>query len=318
MTLSQLADEQEGTSNDGSLVEIEDVSPAMETLVSDGNTEDTNGVDLNEFDDTPIIYNTGSNSVFYEGLYSRLLIQKDWNPVNGNLINYIGSIVSRINSLRSKGKDVSRYLMWNKDKKSALLNSALLDKFGKNILFISEAYKKGDDTYLSFVNVSLVDSKKMLYDNGFENLSSVGDIECVPFYDNSVSELVFDARISDFDLENWHSLSHCIIDRKERFPEPWCNYSTEQLCQDIINAIELGISISKYDSGYIKPFYSRSRGKIQFIIPYHVGNNFQEAPELGIIVDKTKYGFWQVMTILEYSQAYTNIKSLSLYSDSSF
>ena len=310
-TLKQLSDEASSVmgeskeSDDSAEVSSDDV---MNSSSSDDIEDATDRV-LSSLD-------CESTAQFYTDLFNRLLIQTGWELSNNNLRNYIDLLISRLNKMISDSKDVSRYLIWNRGSKKVLVNSALLDKFGKIIMFVSDVHKSGNT--LSFTRLQLVDSKKMLLDNDFEKSVLSEEIECVPFYDKSVSELVFDASVEDFDLENWDRLSHCIIDRRSRFPEPWCNSSTEQLCQDVLNAIELGVRLSRYDSNYIKPFYSRKRDKIQFIIPYHVGNNFQEKPQLGIVVDKTEYGLWQVMTILDYNMSCMNIKALSLYSDNSF
>lgn len=257
------------------------------------------------------------NDVFFSDLYSRLLIKTNWELENSCLKNYIFLLVNRINSMMEKGKDVSKYIIWNSDHSKALVNSALLDIFGNNILFTCDLHKSSK-VMLSFTKLHLVDSKLVLCSCGFDRADLAREVECVPFYDKSVSELIFDADINDFDLGNWNRLSHCVVDRRYRFPDNWCNCSVETLCQDVTHAIELGIKLSKYDTSYVKPFYSIKNDKIQFIIPYHVGNNFQGNPELGIVVSKTDYGLWQVMTILDYGDALINIRGLSLYSNSSF
>ena len=64
--------------------------------------------------------------------------------------------------------------------------------------------------------------------------------------------------------------------------------------------------------------YNMKHNNIHYIIPYHLGGRFSNKPDLGIILAKYDDGFWQIMTILEYSECIKNIRSISLYSENSF
>ena len=91
-----------------------------------------------------------------------------------------------------------------------------------------------------------------------------------------------------------------------------------KIYSDIVQAISTAISISRYDTGYIKPMYNRSNNTIHFVVPYHVNGSFEKAPEMGIIISKGNYGLWQVMTVLDYESVRRNCNCLSPYRASSF
>lgn len=258
---------------------------------------------------------------FYSDLYNRLLIQKGWDLNTNALRMYIEILITRINHCLCKGGDCSKFLTYNKDKTAVIFNSALLDKFGKTITIVNtlREVKNGKKKKLSLLQLKIVDSKSMLLELGFSKDSINTSIERVPFHNKNISELVFNASIEDFDLEDWSRLSHCILDRRERFPEEYANDSTEALCADMLRSIELGIKLSKYDSNYVKPIYSPRRDSIHFVMPYHVGNNFTESPQLGIVVSRgSSSDLWKVMTIIDYEMATQDTRVLSLYSDNSF
>lgn len=254
---------------------------------------------------------------FYQDLYDRLLICNDWNLSTNTLRNYIDNIISRINHKIRRGEDTSKYIIMNENHTKAILNSGLLDKFGKTIMFTSEVWVNGT---LEHTKLSIVNSKQDLVNEGFKKEDvRVYSPERVEFYNESKLELIFDADIEDFDLDNWVRLSHCISERRERFPENFREASPEVLCQDLITAVKLGVKLSKYDSSYVKPNYNHKEDCISFIIPYHVGNDFQKPAELGIVVHRYESsGLWQVMTILDYDTCCVNAKVLNLYAKESF
>lgn len=249
----------------------------------------------------------------YENIYNRLLIQSGWEVETASLQKYIGIVISRLNQLISRNEDCSKYLIYNKDKEYVLVNTALLDKFGKTIILVCRVHSSGE---IIATGSQIVDGRQMLLKLGFSKDSIMGiNIERVRFYNENISELVFHGDIEEFDFDSWDRLVHCIEDRRERFPAEYKDMPSEVLCSDMIKAIELGVTLSKYDSGYIKPIYNRKFDRIHFVVPFHLGNNFQKKPELGIVIANFDNTFWQVMTILEYKNCQSDTRVLNLYSD---
>lgn len=249
---------------------------------------------------------------FYTLLYNRLLVQKGWELNTSALRSYIDAVIARLNFMLEDEEDVSNYLIYNVDKTIVLFNTALLDKFGKPVLVTSRL--RGN--LLAFTDLQLVDTKATLLKNNFDKEDIKRTPERVEFA-STKEDLLFNAEIDDFDLCNYERLTHCIIERRDRFPEYTKNMSDDAICSDMVKAIEMGITLSKYDISYIKPTYNCRYNKINFIIPYHIGNDFNKEPELGIVVAKFDNGLWEVMTILGANECKQDARTLNLYADNS-
>lgn len=249
---------------------------------------------------------------FYTLLYNRLLVQKGWELETTALRSYIDVVIARLNFMLQDNEDVGKYLTYNSNNTMALFNTALLDKFGKPILVTSAVRGK----ILSFTELRLVDTKATLLQNDFDKEQIKQNLDRVEFV-KSREDLMFNAEIDDFDLCNYERLSHCIVERRDRFPEYTKNMSDDAICTDMVKAIEMGITLSKYDLSYIKPIYNCRHNQINFIIPYHIGNDFNKEPELGIVVTQFDNGLWEVMTILRAEECKQDERTLNLYSDNS-
>lgn len=249
---------------------------------------------------------------FYTLLYNRLLVQKGWELETTALRSYIDVVIARLNFMLQDNEDVDKYLTYNGTHTMALFNTALLDKFGKPILVTSAVRGKS----LSFTDLRLVDTKATLLQNDFDKEQIKQNLDRVDFV-KTREDLMFNAEIDDFDLCNYERLSHCIVERRDRFPEYTKNMSDDAICTDMVKAIEMGITLSKYDLSYIKPIYNCRYNQINFIIPYHIGNDFNKEPELGIVVTQFDNGLWEVMTILRAEECKQDERTLNLYSDNS-
>lgn len=253
---------------------------------------------------------------FAMALHEKLLIPNSWTI--SYLRNYTYLLISRINNLLSKGISVDKYVVVNSDSSLALINSGLLDSFGKYIMLLLRTYKckNGQPVEFSFTDITIAGGKASLVGFGFSKESVNILPERVSFYEDA-SELLFQGSIDDFDLDNSERLTHCILERRDRFPKECEGMTEESIYSDIVKAIELAIELNKYDRSYIKPMYSVSHDKIQFVIPYHVRCNFRKKPELGLVVSYIN-GFWQVMTVLDYENVLKDIKLFTMYENESF
>lgn len=253
---------------------------------------------------------------FAIALHEKLLIPNSWTV--SYLRNYTYLLVSRINNMIAKGTPVDKYVILNSDSSLALINSGLLDSFGKYIMLLLRVYKcaNGQPVEFKFTDITIAGGKSSLIGFGFSKESISTLPERVSFYEDA-SELLFQGSIDDFDLDNSERLTHCILERRDRFPKECEGMTEESIYSDIVKAIELAIELNKYDRSYIKPMYSVSHDKIQFVIPYHVRCNFRKKPELGLIVSYIN-GFWQVMTVLDYENVLKDIKLFTMYENESF
>lgn len=277
--------------------------------VTKSNTTKTKGVSTKR---TSISCEKSCN--FYKALYDRMLIKDGWNLDEPTLRNYIELVITRLNYLLKTNKSLERFVVFNDSKSEILFNSGLLDKFGNDIYIVTNVL---NGSCFSFTDMKLSDGKSYLLSNGFNSSLILNGIVRVDFF-NDDTERYFSADLNQIDTDNFIRIKHCIDERRDRFPEEFKSWSDDALCKDIIKAIEFAIRLNKTDKGYIKPMYNMKHNNIHYIIPYHLGGRFSNKPDLGIILAKYDDGFWQIMTILEYSECIKNIRSISLYSENSF
>lgn len=281
--------------------------------------KDIEGVTVSTDEDKVGIYSRVSKSdIFVQNLHKRLLIPNSWT--DENLANYVYLIICRLNNmLKSGDASVDFYMKVNESKSSVLINSGLLDLFGKYIYLIVRVRRSslngGAIEELSFNDVEISLGKAYAMQKGFTKMDVSLALDRVSFA--SDKELMFDGSWFDFDLSDWERLSHCIIERKDRFPEEYQNMSSDVLFSDMSRAIEVAVELNKYDKNYIKPIYSVRYDRIHFVIPYHVGGDFQKKPQLGIVVSNYN-GFWNVMTVLGIEEVMRDIKLFSMYENESF
>lgn len=269
-------------------------------------------------EDSKVITRINKNEAFLNALYGKLLAPNSWTTAQ--LDNYINLCIVRLNHYLEKNKDYSDFIIFNEDKSLALINSGLLDKFGKYIMLALRVLPNDNNDFggeLGYTGILFADCKVSLCEKGFTKSSLAKELNRVCFYDNDISELVFNGDLEDFDLNSWGRLNHCIAERRHRFPEEYQSVPDEVIYADIVRAVEIGVALSKYDHNYIKPFYNKKFDKIEFFIPYHVGNNFQKKPELGLLI--TQVGeYWQIGTLLEAELVLANTKLFYMYGNESF
>lgn len=257
---------------------------------------------------------------FYKAFYDRLLVKVGWSP---ELIkSYLYTMVYRENYLLSTGRG-EEYIIRSQEKDGkqyAMMNTALLNSFGNPIKLIIRFWGTNPSTPLGYTcNFwTICDGKVSALSHNFTKEDLNKDLRPVVFYDNDPKELVFDADIDDFDLENEARLGHCIDRKAERDNKTIVNLTDNQIYASIVQAIRTAVAISKYDNSYVKPIYYRSTNCINFVIPYHINGRFDTTPELGVIVSKGPYGLWQVMTVLGYDEVCCDCNCLTPYRASSF
>lgn len=248
----------------------------------------------------------------FEDLLENLLFKEKWTVRNMKF--YVNNLLQRLNYFVQNKIDISEYVSYSMDKEFVLFNTGLLDKFGNTVNIISRVLHRGD---FSYTDLKLVKCKTTLLNHNFSRETINKELNPVRFWDENPSELIFDANIDDFDLSGWDRLEHCIEERKDRYPIEMQGLSSDVLCRDLVNAIEIGIKLSKYDTNYVLPTYNMNYNSLHFIIPYHLNNDFSKKPELGIVVTKTET-FWQILTILDRQQCEDSVFFLSLYTDTCF
>lgn len=251
-----------------------------------------------------------NNNKFCLALYSKLLIKENWAVPKGNrnrLIKYIDTIATRVQ--RELKNNTNKWYRLNNSNTAVVINSGLLDTFMNDIFILFDV--NVDNT---FSKPRVVDSKTDLLKIGFSKDAIKIMPEPVIFY-KDISELVFNADIEDFNIDNRANLTHIINDRRSRFPEKLRDIGADILCDKLKASINNAVNISKRDYRYVIPMYNIKNDNIQYLIPLYINNSIIDEPELVLVVANLN-GFFEVMTILVPDDAYDNARLLSMQGNS--
>lgn len=233
-------------------------------------------------------------------IFEQLLI-KNWSSIEG-LDRYIKVVGKRIMQLIDANE--SDYFELN-NIRSAIVNTGLIDQFGADILVLY----KIDLTFNMYIAAQVMYGKRDWIENGYEKEQTGKAIKPVYFVD---ADQKFRPDISQFDI-NRHSLYHIIDERRERFPEDIRDMSDLTIATKLQSNLEMGLKMQQRDCSYAKPYYNAKTGAISWMMPLHINREFQEEPELVMVIRKAE-DFYEICTILPYDDHIKdNLNSLSLY-----
>lgn len=205
--------------------------------------------------------------------------------------------------------DNNDYYLYDGNMGFAVINTGLLDKFGRDILIL---YKEVESSVYRFIPWSIIESKSDIMYRGFSKTDANKNISPIRFFDNE-SDRVFDATLDDFDVST-QALIHIIDGRRDRFMNVTAGMSDSALVAKISDAIERGITIQARDNSYIKATYSGKVKSVAWLFPLHINRELTEDPELALVVSKNNY-FYEIKTILPYDDTIKDrLTCLALYS----
>lgn len=248
-------------------------------------------------------------------IYERLLIKENWKFNNKQRLGfYLRGICLYAWREQQENPDIIRGngYTFSVDKKYCVLNTGLIDVYG-NFIYLIDHSPSIPDFYTKIV--SIMYNKAALLNMGFD----INNVKYLPMPINFIrdkSELIFDAKYEDFDLDDTAHLFHIITERIGRFPDKYSNESPLYLCERIKTAIRQAIMISKTDYKYVIPKYDFSRRAIQFLIPLYLDNSPEDAPELTVVVGKQTNGMWSIFTVLYSDDAYDDARLICRANDS--
>ena len=306
---------------------VETVEPEVKScaVTTDANTTKVNdkisgAVATSESDEDEAGTVNENEIDFYKTFYDNLLVKVGWSPVL--LKSYLTTMTCRLNYLLGENR-AGEYIIEaersQNNKYYVLVNTALLNTLGRPITMLVGYFDRAQkQLYTTCRGWKICDSKKTAVMYGFTKEALSKQLPVVKYYNNSPDELVFKAELDDFDMENARTLEHCIERQIERTHRDMSQVTKNQIYTNITQAVQNAVAISKYDTSYVKPMYSRSNNCIMFVIPYHTDGHFDAAPDMGILVSKDAYGFWQILTVLEACTVKMDCNSLIPYRDSSF
>lgn len=232
-----------------------------------------------------------------------MLMFNNWKTKYG-LDRYLKICGARLLQLIENGsKDYYLY----EDGEYAVINTGLLDRFGRDVLVTYKATGRGD---YRFSPLEVVESKQRIIKRGFSKADANRDLKPINFFDEGKSH-VFYGGMDDFDISN-KALMHIIDARRGRFPD--ARGSDSYLAQKVIDAIERGVKMQQRDSSYIKATYSAKQKDVAWVFPLHIDKPLTEAPELAVIVRENDE-FYGLCTIIKYDDNLRDrLTCLALYS----
>lgn len=237
-----------------------------------------------------------------EKIYQGLLYP-NWKSIHG-LDRYIKIMGRRIEQLMEQEK--TEYFVKNKIC-SVIVNSGLLDRFGKDYYILYRFHEK-DKSYIAY---KVIEGKMDYIDNGFTKEQASLELKPIQFADEQ--HMLFDAAIDDFDITQ-KCLIHIIEERRERFPENLQGEPNNKIAEKLMISLERGLQIQMRDHSYAKMSYSGKNGKLTWLLPLHVNKELTEEPELVMAIRKGGE-FYEVKTVLPYDDDVKDrITALSLYS----
>ncbi len=221
------------------------------------------------------------------------------------LINYLTIIEIRTLLVKSRNDNS---LVMSKDGKYVICNSGTKTKlFNKPIFFVAETSEKSE----RFISVTPLSDRRVLAELGFEEKDFNATPNRISFFDMTES-VIYRYGKADVDLENEHSVLHCLKDRVERLPERFRVALLEKRLTYYMNDMDKAFDRQQIDPFYFKPFFDKDRKKIQFIIPVYKNDNPKEEIEYGYVLADVD-GYWRVYTVLTADMVRNTIKPLSPY-----
>lgn len=215
---------------------------------------------------------------------------------------YLENILNRLIKEDQDGR--TGKIVFSKDKKYAMFNTNLLDKYFHEVIIVGELeYMDGE---IHIKNPSRSTSRLKLRKMGFdENASALP-----PQFFEDVNEVIFQTTWEidrDFD-----TFTHIIEDRIERFPEEYHNMSTEELATKFDNAIDFAVALAQRNYKFIVPMYRPQEDMIQLLMPIYLKGTYSDRPDFALILTPNKeLRMYEPETILPLDAAYQNARLIA-------
>ncbi len=218
------------------------------------------------------------------------------------LKSYLENVLNRLKKEYQDGDN--RKIVFSKDRKYAMFNTNLLDKYFHEVIIVGEIDSVDDEIQIKnpFRSTSLVKLLKMGFDENARALP--------PQFFSDVNEVIFQTswRIDrDFD-----TFTHIIEDRRDRFPEEYHNQSTEELAKKFDNAIDFAVALAQRNYKFIVPMYRPQIDEIQLLMPIYLRGTYSDRPDFALILTPNQeLRIYEPETILPLDAAYQNARLIA-------
>lgn len=218
------------------------------------------------------------------------------------LKSYLENVLNRLKKEYQDGDN--RKIVFSKDRKYAMFNTNLLDKYFHEVIIVGEIDSVDDEIQIKnpFRSTSLAKLLKMGFDENARALP--------PQFFSDVNEVIFQTSWKidrDFD-----TFTHIIEDRRDRFPEEYHNQSTEELAKKFDNAIDFAVALAQRNYKFIVPMYRPQIDEIQLLMPIYLRGTYSDRPDFALILTPNQeLRIYEPETILPLDAAYQNARLIA-------
>lgn len=186
-----------------------------------------------------------------------------------------------------------------------LFNTNLPDTFGNDIIIIAEVRKKvnGEEYY----------ENPSMFTKGVSEMRRLGfsmeNMPQPPRFFEDVNEVIFQ---SSWTIDSsFEHLNHIIQDNRARFPKEYQEKEPKRVASDLIQGINMAVSMAKRNFKYIAPMYRPQKDCIQMLMPIYLSGSYREAPDFALVLTPDN-GIYIPETILPIDGAYQNARLIAM------
>lgn len=196
-------------------------------------------------------------------------------------------------------------VVYSQDKKTYMINSGLLDNFGRHIYITYNV-----DSNKKIGNIRKVTSKNELLSMGFAMHDAQCKLDPVTVW-NTRDELKWKgSSIHEFDLENNSAMDAIIKNIQTKYSD----FTSEEIYQRIEFSISTALKITQCDERYIVPGYSPADKSLFFLIPLHITADIEGKPAFVLAVNRTSENeFYTIKQVISPEIAYAWAKNVNPY-----
>ncbi len=244
---------------------------------------------------------------FLEDIASKIL-PESWRYKNKSssinhpiLKSYLENILERLK--QEVGNGANEKILYSSNKKYAMFNTNLLDKYFHDVILAAEIESDGNEEFFhNPFHIKSTSEKIKL------NLPKTTPKQ-PRFFDN-VNEVIFQTH---WDIDNdFDTFTHIIEERRDRFPDEYKNTSSDDLAKLLDKAIESAVVIAQRNYKFIVPMYRPQNDSIQLLMPIYLKGSFNDRPDFALILTPDeKNEMYIPETILPLDAVYQNARLIA-------
>jgi len=196
------------------------------------------------------------------------------------------------------------------DKKYAIFNTGLLDRFFHEIYIIVHVLEEAGETLYrnAYILNSLTDLTRIGFTVEGKRIVKQEYLPEPAIFFTNINEVIFQP---DIEIDrNYDKFTHIIEERRERFPKEDQERDTTELARKLDNSIDDAIAIAKRNYKLVIPMYRPQAAKIQLLMPIYLSGSFTSSPDFALVLD-LEDGIYTPETILPLDAAYQNARLIT-------